>query len=113
MICTLKPEMTAIKRECSLARPNGKCTFSWAGCLETVPECYTCNNIISVNETGYCKKYAHPQSLWNRGNCPMATHIKVEETVQKKTLDPRKAAKQRRKNKQSTTAKLSIKEALK
>ena len=71
------------------------CSFMGGTCYPVIDKCQGCTN---VQDNGYCSTYAFPRLKWIN-TCPMATHIKKEEVKEKKILDPRKAAKLRRKAK--------------
>ena len=96
-ICgTLKPGKKCIFWHMKKNRPEG-CTFINSKCNPVVEQCNTCEHIEVFNDTKYCDAYRDPFNMWIAGNCPLATHIIREIKEEKKTLDPRKAAKQRKK----------------
>jgi len=70
-----------------VATPEGRCftsTYQCAGCeYETRQD----NNRL------YCDVYARPRMNWNRGVCPMATHVIIEKEKTKKRINPLKASK--------------------
>jgi len=44
----------------------------------------------------YCTVYTIPKAKWRSGNCPMATHLVVEQKKDKKKLNPIKKSKRNR-----------------
>jgi len=50
-----------------------------------VEKCIGCKNInkmiVKGVEGDYCIVYLYPETKWRSGDCPMATHLKVEEKV--------------------------------
>ena len=98
-------ECTTVKRDapCIFMKKTG-CSFP---CTPIVAHCFTnkhnrCEHIREVfndqdsDVTEYCNVYPQPFTKWYT-KCPMATHNVKEEVKEKKILDPRKAAKLRRK----------------
>ncbi|GAF86735.1 unnamed protein product [marine sediment metagenome] len=92
---------TTIRQEkpCIFMKKTG-CSFP---CTTVVEQCDTCEHTFEVfddmvAEIGkYCNVYARPFTKWYGEGCSMATHLQKEEEQEKKILDPRKAAKLRRK----------------
>ncbi|MDD5171263.1 MAG: PxxKW family cysteine-rich protein [Syntrophales bacterium] len=69
------------------------CGFIGGQCKAILDKCEGCARIIEWEGGKYCKMYADPGSRWILGNCPSATHVKMEikETTQK--INPLKASK--------------------
>lgn len=55
--------------------------------------CLGCDNVM---ENEYCRVYIFPDSKWRIGNCPLATHIKIN-PVEKLSKKRAGQQKQRRK----------------
>jgi len=100
MLCTI------LEREidCFFAtkEENGKnsCSYNNSGCVPIVDECLkgdddkACENIVDMPNGKYCTKFPNPESRWERGHCPLATHVKVDfSTPIEKKLNPLKASK--------------------
>lgn len=78
--------------ECTFMTKKG-CGFIGGICKPIIDKCEGCGKIIEYQSAKYCTVYADPFSKWFRGNCPVATHVKLEiqEKVQK--INPLKASK--------------------
>jgi len=87
---------------CIFMHKEKGCLFNDQHCRPVVSNCFyenkNCEHITAVEQKQYCSVYMHPKVMWSfYQKCPLATHLpKVEET-KLIVLDPRKAAKQRRK----------------
>jgi len=55
-----------------------------------------CSHIDVWGKIEYCDAYANPEMKWIVARCPGATHITEKITEKKRTMDPRKLAKQRK-----------------
>jgi len=49
--------------------------------IATVEQCDGCDR---QTERGTCKAYTNPSYWWDRGNCPLATHLVVDPGKQNK-----------------------------
>ena len=79
---------------CIFMKKDKGCTFVDGYCRPTIDQCKGCEH--SKNQ--YCDAYMNPITPWTYWKeCPLATHLDKKESVEKKVLDPRKAAKLRRK----------------
>ncbi|NLN39643.1 MAG: hypothetical protein GX155_08610 [Smithella sp.] len=77
--------------ECGFMSKKG-CSYSGGTCHPVIDRCDDCNK-ISQFETGmYCKVYPEPQVKWITGNCPSASHIKIEIKEAQK-INPMKVSK--------------------
>ncbi len=90
--------------ECHFASkgPNGqnKCSYNGSSCLPIVEECLSgddekaCEHILELPKGKFCAKFPNPENRWERGRCPLATHIKLDfEAPLEKKLNPLKASK--------------------
>ena len=79
--------------ECIFMKKNG-CYYNGGRCYPIVEQCEGCGKISEFASGKYCVSFPEPSAKWQKGNCPMGTHVKkvVEETPQKK-LNPLKASK--------------------
>ncbi len=75
-------------------KTHGCAATSKGMCFAVCSQCEGCENQTrsNTNLRMYCDVYAKPRAMWNRGDCPMATHLHVEETKKKK-INPIKASK--------------------
>ena len=90
--------------ECHFASKgsNGQntCSYNGSSCFPVVEECLSgddekaCEHIIEFPKGKYCAKFPNPENRWERGRCPLATHIKLDfEAPLEKKLNPLKASK--------------------
>lgn len=40
-------------------------------------ECNGCDKVVYYKKTGYCPTYAKPSVWWNRGSCPLGSHVLI------------------------------------
>lgn len=78
------------------------CSFNDQHCRPIIPVCKgeekICDHIVIIKDKEFCNAYMYPEAVWrNVKKCPLETHLPREEEKKKVILDPRKAAKQRRK----------------
>jgi len=79
---------------CIFMKKEAGCAFVDGYCRPTINECKGCEHIVNL----YCDAYMHPASIWSYfKRCPLATHLEKHTEVKKETFDPRKAARQRKK----------------
>ena len=106
MYSSAKREVCTSIREGSLCPFMVKgvgCSYNDSHCRPIVSECKhdgkDCEHILIVKNKEYCNAYMFPEAMWkNVKKCPLETHLPREEEKKKIILDPRKAAKQRRKS---------------
>ena len=90
--------------ECHFASKgyNGQnqCSYNGSSCFPVVEECLSgddekaCEHIMEFPKGKYCAKFPNPENRWERGRCPLATHIKLDfEAPLEKKLNPLKASK--------------------
>lgn len=83
--------------DCAFMSKKG-CGFIGGSCHPVVEQCGECSKIFDYESGKYCKIYPEPKSKWLRGNCPTASHIKMEITEAQK-INPLKASKRASKKK--------------
>jgi hypothetical protein len=88
MICgTIKAGM-----ECIFMKKGG-CAYNGGHCHPVVEQCGDCQRIMELPTGRYCLSFPEPQLKWNRGICPLATHVKREFQVSGRKINPLKASK--------------------
>lgn len=83
--------------ECGFMTKKG-CGFFGNSCHPVIEQCGDCNKIFEYEIGRYCKVYPDPKSKWMTGNCPTASHVKMEIKESQKT-NPLKASKRANKKK--------------
>ena len=88
--------------ECTFVKPGRECTFMSRGgcgygapsenCEPVVESCAGCDHVEDWDGGQFCKLWVSPAGKWSMGACNMATHIKIEQIVEKK-VNPLKASK--------------------
>ena len=86
---------------CLFMKEERGCTFNNNHCQPILQECKgkkkNCAHIIQFESNLFCKVYMNPTYQWTHlKECPLATHIEKEVIKTNEILDPRKAAKIRR-----------------
>jgi len=83
------------KEYCSIRDKEGYCSLSKGyECQPVVDRCKEDKGCERM-ENGYCKAYIfpaskwRPASKWGRGNCPLATHVKIELETKKQQMKRR------------------------
>jgi hypothetical protein len=57
-----------------------------------IDKCEGCDHIDTDKK---CEVYINPSSWWDRGGCPMATHLTKRDTKRGRKINPLKASKRR------------------
>jgi hypothetical protein len=83
--------------DCAFMSKKG-CGFIGSSCHPVVEQCGECSKIFDYESGKYCKVYPEPKSKWLRGNCPTASHVKMEISEAQK-INPLKASKRASKKK--------------
>ncbi len=78
--------------ECTFMTKKG-CGFIGGQCKAIIDKCEGCSRIIEWENGKYCKVYADPAGRWVLGNCPSATHAKIELKESTQKINPLKASK--------------------
>ena len=58
-----------------------------------IEQCDSCERIVEVEGTKYCRTYISPEAKWRQGMCNFATHAKPELKLVKVRVNPLKASK--------------------
>ena len=77
--------------ECGFMSKKG-CSYLGGSCHPVVDQCNDCNKISKFETGRYCKVYPEPKVKWITGNCPSASHIKLEIKEAQK-INPMKVSK--------------------
>lgn len=79
---------------------SNRCGYNGTSCIEVTEDCLKgddekpCGHIMETPKGQFCTKFPNPESRWERGRCPLATHIKLDFAVPlEKKLNPLKASK--------------------
>lgn len=93
-----KPILCKIpKKFCNVRTEDGCCSLGAAyKCQPVVEKCKE-NDGCKKIENGYCSVYIFPKRKWAAGDCPMATHLEVEELSKKEQMKRRVGQQKRRK----------------
>ena len=77
--------------ECLFMKKTG-CSYNGGKCYTIVENCDGCTRVV-VFETGkYCASFPYPEQKWQKGTCPMSTHVKKTAKEEQK-INPLKASK--------------------
>nr|MBP7321341.1 PxxKW family cysteine-rich protein [Deltaproteobacteria bacterium] len=80
--------------DCMFMKKTG-CGYNGGKCYTVTAECEGCTRIVEYETGKFCSIYAEPQLKWKNGSCNFATHVKKEDTTQKKALNALKASKRK------------------
>jgi len=78
--------------ECFFMNKDG-CQFNGGACHQIVEQCEGCQKVMELPKGKYCISFPDPTVKWRRGNCNMATHVKVVTVKTTEKLNPLKASK--------------------
>lgn len=88
MVC----ETVKIGIECIFMKKTG-CSYNGGKCYTIVESCEGCSRILQVETGSYCTSFPYPAQKWQKGNCPMSSHVKKAATVEAQKINPLKASK--------------------
>ncbi len=78
--------------ECIFMTKKG-CEFNGGTCHMIIPECNGCERAHKFEAGVFCIAVPDPRVKWRRGNCNLATHIKIKNEGKKAKINPLKASK--------------------
>ncbi len=78
--------------DCMFMTKKG-CSFNGGHCKTIVDSCQGCDRVLSKDEGVFCLSFPDPSAKWRRGNCNLATHVKVEKKENQVKINPLKASK--------------------
>ena len=100
MECTLLEAPVECHFSSKGSNGQNQCSYNGSSCLPVVEDCLSgddenvCEHILEFPKGKFCSKFPNPENRWERGRCPLATHIKVDfEAPLEKKLNPLKASK--------------------
>jgi len=84
---TIKPGF-----ECVFMKKTG-CSYNGGQCYQIVENCEGCARVTEFPTGKYCSSFPYPAQKWQKGTCPMATHVKKVQKVEEQKINPLKASK--------------------
>ncbi len=78
--------------DCTFMTKKG-CSFNGGKCHQVVESCEGCDRQLNLEDGRYCGSFPDPGAKWRRGNCNLATHIKVAKKENQIKVNPLKASK--------------------
>ncbi len=78
--------------ECVFMKKAG-CSYSGGKCLTIVEQCEGCDRIVEFESGRYCASFPAPAQKWQKGTCPMSSHVKKTKTAEEQKINPLKASK--------------------
>ena len=69
------------------------CSYNGGICHEIVEQCGGCNRSAEFSSSWYCTACPDPSLKWKRGNCNLASHIRLAGSEGKAKINPLKASK--------------------
>lgn len=84
---TLKPGT-----ECPFMKKTG-CSYNGGKCNTIIENCEGCTRVVEFETGKYCASFPNPAQKWQKGNCPMSTHVKKASKAEEQKINPLKASK--------------------
>jgi hypothetical protein len=83
-----------IKRgtECIFMKKSG-CSYNGGQCYPVVDDCEGCTRILEFETGRFCASFPYPSQKWQKGACPMSSHIKKGQKAEEQKINPLKASK--------------------
>lgn len=78
--------------ECIFMKKTG-CSYNGGQCYTIIENCEGCARIVEFETGKYCSSFPYPAQKWQKGSCPMATHIKKAQKTEEQKINPLKASK--------------------
>jgi hypothetical protein len=78
--------------ECIFMKKTG-CSYNGGQCYPVVEQCEGCTRAAEFPTGKYCLSFPNPALKWQKGTCPMSTHIKKAQKVDERKINPLKASK--------------------
>lgn len=88
MICETLKKGT----ECVFMKKSG-CSYSGGQCYPIVDECEGCTRTKEFETGIFCISFPNPSQKWQKGACPMASHVKKVQKAEDQKINPLKASK--------------------
>jgi hypothetical protein len=78
--------------ECIFMKKTG-CSYNGRKCYPTVENCDGCSRVLEFETGLYCATFPYPAQKWQKGTCPMSSHVKKAQKVEEQKINPLKASK--------------------
>jgi len=78
--------------ECIFMKKTG-CSYNGGKCYPTVENCDGCSRVLEFETGLYCATFPYPAQKWQKGTCPMSSHVKRAQKVEEQKINPLKASK--------------------
>jgi hypothetical protein len=78
--------------ECIFMKKTG-CSYNGGKCYPTVENCDGCSRVLEFETGLYCATFPYPAQKWQKGTCPMSSHVKKAQKVEEQKINPLKASK--------------------
>jgi len=69
------------------------CSYNGGKCYPTVENCDGCSRVLEFETGLYCATFPYPAQKWQKGTCPMSSHVKRAQKVEEQKINPLKASK--------------------
>lgn len=78
--------------ECLFMKKAG-CSYNGGACYVIVENCEGCSKVMEFTAGKYCTNFPYPAQKWQKGACPMSSHVKKVQKVEEQKVNPLKASK--------------------
>lgn len=78
--------------ECIFMKKTG-CSYNGGKCYTTVENCDGCSKVLEFETGLYCATFPYPAQKWQKGACPVSSHVKKVQKVEEQKINPLKASK--------------------
>jgi len=78
--------------ECIFMKKTG-CSYNGGKCYPTIENCDGCSRVLEFETGLYCATFPYPAQKWQKGTCPMSSHVKKAQKVEEQKINPLKASK--------------------
>lgn len=78
--------------ECLFMKKSG-CSYNGGKCYTIIESCEGCSRILQFETGRYCSSFPYPEQKWQKGACPMSSHVKKGLKVEEQKVNPLKASK--------------------
>ena len=78
--------------ECLFMKKTG-CSYNGGACYTIIESCEGCTRVIELEVGKYCTSFPYPAQKWQKGACPMSSHVKKGLKVEEQKINPLKASK--------------------
>jgi hypothetical protein len=78
--------------ECLFMKKAG-CSYNGGQCYPVVEDCSGCSRVQDFEMGKFCISFPYPAQKWQKGSCPMSSHVKKVQKVDDQKINPLKASK--------------------